>query len=62
MAEAQKWMCGVCFLSVYIFSHELLIILSSAEFKNPQYVQVFTTLSARFPSGIHAFKLMTMND
>lgn len=62
MAEAQKWMRGVCFLSVYIFSYELLIILSGAEFKNPQYVQVFTTLSARFSSGIHAFKLITMDD
>lgn len=42
MTEAQKWMGGVCFLSVYISSYELLIILNSAVFQN-QHVQVFTT-------------------
>lgn len=61
MAEAQKWMGGVCFLSVYIFSYELLIMLNSAVFQN-QHVQVFTTLSACFPNCIHAIKKITMDD
>lgn len=61
MTEAQKWMGGVCFLSVYISSYELLIILNSAVFQN-QHVEVFTTLSACFPNCIHAAKTILMAD